>query len=101
MKGKDETFGKETANLKTIEKPPFWASPTQVGVHHTMGGLRTEETTGRVLDRYGKIIPRLYAAGEVMGSVHGTNRLGGNATTECIVFGRTVGINAAKEKLLA
>jgi flavocytochrome c len=101
MKGKDETFGKETANLKTIEKPPFWASPTQVGVHHTMGGLRTEETTGQVLDRYGKIIPRLYAAGEVMGSVHGTNRLGGNATTECIVFGRTVGINAAKEKLLA
>jgi len=97
-KGKDETFGKKAANLKTIEMPPFWASPTQAGVHHTMGGIRTEGTTGQVLDRYGKIIPRLYAAGEVTGGVHGTNRLGGNATADCIVFGRTVGINAAKEK---
>lgn len=97
-KGKDEAFGKKTANLKTIEKGPFWASPTQAGVHHTMGGLRTKGTTGQVLDRYGKVIPRLYAAGEVTGGVHGTNRLGGNATTDCVVFGRLSGINAAKEK---
>ncbi|MFA6413726.1 MAG: flavocytochrome c, partial [Syntrophales bacterium] len=98
QKGKDEAFGKKTANLKTIEKGPFFASPTQAGVHHTMGGLRTKGTTGQVMDRYGKIIPRLYAAGEVTGGVHGTNRLGGNATTDCIVFGRLAGISAAKEK---
>ena len=98
QKGKDEAFGKKMANLKTIEKGPFWASPTQAGVHHTMGGLRTKGTTGQVIDRYGKIIPRLYAAGEVTGGVHGTNRLGGNATTDCIVFGRLAGISAAKEK---
>ena len=98
QKGKDEAFGKKAANLKTIEKGPFWASPTQAGVHHTMGGLRTKGTTGQVLDRYGKIIPRLYAAGEVTGGVHGTNRLGGNATTDCIVFGRLAGMSAAKEK---
>ena len=97
-KGKDEAFGKKTANLKVIEKAPFYASPTQAGVHHTMGGLRTQGTTGQVLDRYGKVIPRLYAAGEVTGGVHGTNRLGGNATTDCVVFGRLTGINAAKEK---
>lgn len=98
QKGKDEAFGKKAANLKTIEKGPFFASPTQAGVHHTMGGLRTKGTTGQVLDRYGKIISRLYAAGEVTGGVHGTNRLGGNATTDCIVFGRLAGISAAKEK---
>ncbi|MFA5181427.1 MAG: flavocytochrome c [Syntrophales bacterium] len=98
QKGKDEAFGKKAANLKTIEKGPFFASPTQAGVHHTMGGLRTKGTTGQVLDRYGKVIPRLYAAGEVTGGVHGTNRLGGNATTDCIVFGRLAGISAAKEK---
>lgn len=97
-KGKDETFGKKAANLKPVEKGPFWASPTQAGVHHTMGGLRTKGTTGQVIDRYGKIIPRLYAAGEVTGGVHGTNRLGGNATTDCIVFGRLAGISAANEK---
>ncbi len=97
-KGKDEDFGKQTANLKTIDKPPFFASPTQAGVHHTMGGIRTKGTSCEVLDRYGKVIPRFYAAGEVTGGVHGTNRLGGNATTDCIVFGRVAGINAAKEK---
>ncbi len=96
-KGKDEAFGKKSANLKTIEQGPFYASPTQAGVHHTMGGLRTKGTTGQVIDRYGKVIPRLYAAGEVTGGVHGTNRLGGNATADCIVFGRLAGINAAKE----
>lgn len=37
-------------------------------------------------------IPGLYAAGEVTGGVHGANRLGGNAVTDIVVFGR----NAAK-----
>jgi fumarate reductase flavoprotein subunit len=96
--GKDSEFGKQPANLKPIETPPFYASPTQAGVHHTMGGLRTRGTTGEVIDRTGKVIPRLYAAGEVTGGVHGTNRLGGNATADCIVFGRLAGIGAAKEK---
>ncbi|MEF9995694.1 MAG: flavocytochrome c [Burkholderiaceae bacterium] len=99
--GKDTDFGKAPTNLKPILKPPFYASPTQAGVHHTMGGLRTQGTTGKVLDREGKVIPRLYAGGEVTGGTHGSNRLGGNATTDCIVFGRAVGINAAGEKPLA
>ncbi len=100
QRGKDEAFGKKPANLKPIVQPPFYASPTQAGVHHTMGGLKTKGTTGEVIDRHGKVIPRLYAAGEVTGGVHGTNRLGGNATTDCIVFGRIAGIMAAKEKPL-
>ena len=99
-RGKDEQCGKEPRNLKRIEKSPFFAGPTMLGVHHTMGGLRTKGTTGQVLDRRGTIIPRLYAAGEVTGGVHGTNRLGGNATADCIVFGRECGKNAAKEKPL-
>lgn len=97
-KGKDEEFGKQPENLKSLEHPPFYASPTQAGVHHTMGGIRTRGKTCEVLDRRGKTIPRLYAAGEVTSGVHGTNRLGGNATTDCIVFGRICGFNAAKEK---
>jgi flavocytochrome c len=99
--GKDSDFGKKEVNLKTLEKGPFWASPTQAGVHHTMGGLRTTPDTAQVLDRYGKIVPRLYAAGEVTGGVHGTNRLGGNATGDCIVFGRVAGQLASKETLRA
>jgi fumarate reductase flavoprotein subunit len=97
-KGDDKEFHKTLTNLKPIEKPPFYASPTQAGVHHTMGGIRTQGTTSQVIDRHNKIIPRLYAAGEVTGGVHGTNRLGGNATTDCIVNGRACGKNAAAEK---
>ena len=97
-KGKDEPFGKKPENLKSVEVGPFYASPTQAGVHHTMGGLMTKGTTCQVIDRADRIIPRLYAAGEVTGGVHGTNRVGGNATVDCIVFGRNAGINAAKEK---
>jgi urocanate reductase len=55
--------------------------------------------TGQVIDRWSKIIPRLYAAGEMVGGLHGVNRLGHNATPACIVFGRTAGTLAAREKV--
>ncbi len=96
--GKDVQFGKKPENLKPVSVGPFYASPTQAGVHHTMGGIETKGTTCQVIDRENKIIPRLYAAGEVTGGVHGTNRVGGNATVDCVVFGRNAGINAAREK---
>ncbi|MEN6465307.1 MAG: flavocytochrome c [Syntrophaceae bacterium] len=96
--GKDAEFGKKPENLKPVNTGPFYASPTQAGVHHTMGGLQTKGVVCQVMDREDKVIPRLYAAGEVTGGVHGTNRVGGNATVDCIVFGRIAGINAAKEK---
>ena len=59
----------------------------QVSVHHTMGGIQID-TGCRVLDEKGKIIPGLYAAGEVTGGIHGANRLGGNAVVETVVFGK-------------
>ncbi|KAF4706315.1 hypothetical protein FOZ62_012274, partial [Perkinsus olseni] len=49
------------------------------------------DTTGRVLDKEGKPIRGLYAAGELMGGVHGNNRLGGNSLLDCVVFGRLTG----------
>ena len=42
------------------------------------------------------MIQHLFAAGEVTGGIHGTNRLGGNAITDIVVFGRIAGENAAK-----
>ena len=56
--------------------------------HHTMGGI-VVDTNRHVLDESGKIIPGLYAAGEVTGGIHGGNRLGGNAIVEIFVSGRT------------
>ncbi len=95
---KDPDFGKAPRNLvKRIEKGPFWACYTGMTVHHTMGGLNTN-TKAQVLDALGQPIPRLYAAGEITGGIHGTNRVGGNAVLDCFVFGRIAGENAGKEQ---
>ena len=48
------------------------------------------------MDRRGQPIPGLYAAGEVSGGVHGTNRVGGNAVAEIFTIGKMAGENAAK-----
>jgi urocanate reductase len=63
--------------------------------HHTMGGL-VVDTARRVLDKEGKVIEGLYAAGEVTGGFFAGNRLGGNAITEIIVSGRIAGESASK-----
>ena len=97
--GVDPDFGKTAVNLtKRIEKGPFWARYTGMTVHHTMGGLNTN-TKAQVLDWQGNAIPRLYAAGEITGGIHGTNRVGGNAVLDCFVFGQIAGENAAREKI--
>jgi fumarate reductase flavoprotein subunit len=49
-----------------------------------------------VLDKDGKPIPGLYAAGEVTGGLHGQNRIGGNSVAEIIIFGRQAGVKSAE-----
>ena len=93
----DPDFGKKVHNLKKIDKAPFWSCFSGMSVHHTMGGLNINTNT-QVLDRSGKVIPGLYAAGEVTGGIHGANRVGGNAIVDIMVFGRIAGANAAQEK---
>lgn len=46
----------------------------------------------------GNVIKGLYAAGEVTGGIHGTNRLGGNAIADIFTFGRIAGNSAANQK---
>lgn len=69
---------------------PFYLQKVVPSVHHTMGGLRIDDRA-RVLGDNGKVIAGLFAAGETVGGVHGSNRLGGNAITDCVVFGRIAG----------
>ncbi|RXI49547.1 flavocytochrome c [Clostridium tetani] len=93
--GKD-AFGR-TLFDKKIDTAPFYAGPRMPTVHHTMGGIEIN-SNAEVLDKSGKIIPGLYAAGEVTGGIHGSNRLGGNALADITVFGKIAGENAAKGK---
>jgi len=96
---KDPEFNKPiTDAMIPIDEGPFYAVAQWPAVHHTMGGLRINKDA-RVIDIWGDPIPHLYAAGEVTGGIHGSNRLGGNAIPDCVVFGRIAGTNAAKEKV--
>ena len=94
--GHDPDFNKDAFNTK-IDEGPFYATPRKPAVHHTMGGLKIDTET-HVLDKEGKIIPGLYAAGEVAGGIHAGNRLGGNALADIFTFGRIAGENAAKKQ---
>lgn len=91
--GKDPDFGKETI-VQTIDHPPYVVGKEVQNVHFSCGGLRITPKT-EVVDVDGNVIQGLYAAGEVTGGVHGTNRAGGNALTDNFVFGRIAGENAA------
>lgn len=64
---------------------PVLVFPT---LHYQNGGIE-------INDRCETSVPGLFASGEVEGGVHGKNRLMGNSTLDCLVFGRRGGIYAA------
>lgn len=94
-KSADE-FGR-TLYKDPINQGPYYAAARIPTVHHTMGGVKIN-TDAQVIGEDGNIISGLYAAGEVTGGIHGANRLGGNALTDTVVFGRIAGLSAAKNK---
>jgi flavocytochrome c len=77
-----------------MDKPPYYGGARIPTVHHTMGGIQINTKT-QVLNKSGQVIPGLYAAGEVTGGIHGTNRLGGNALADIHTHGRIAGASAA------
>ncbi len=76
---------KELADVD-ITKGPMEVGPT---THYVMGGIRVEAETGATT------VAGLYAAGEVAGGMHGSNRLGGNSLSDLLVFGARAGAAAA------
>jgi fumarate reductase flavoprotein subunit len=86
----DAEFGRTTGMDRAIENGPFYAIHIAPAVHYTMGGIAINKET-QVLKADGTVIPGLYAAGEIVGGLHGNNRIGGNSIAEIIVFGRQAG----------
>jgi succinate dehydrogenase / fumarate reductase flavoprotein subunit len=76
---------KELADVD-ITKEPMEVGPAQ---HYVMGGVRVDA------DSTAATVPGLFAAGEVAGGMHGSNRLGGNSLSDLLVFGRRAGLHAA------
>jgi succinate dehydrogenase / fumarate reductase flavoprotein subunit len=76
---------KELADVD-ITKEPMEVGPAQ---HYVMGGVEVDPDTAE------SCVPGLFAAGEVSGGMHGSNRLGGNSLSDLLVFGRRSGLGAA------
>ena len=93
-KGNDKDFN-HRSGLMDMSQGKYYVIKAVPSTHHTMGGIRINEKA-QALTADGKVIPGLWAAGEVTGVTHGTNRLGGNAYTDIIVFGRIAGQAAAQ-----
>ena len=88
VKNKNDTaFGRTTGMENDLSTAPYYAIQVAPGIHHTMGGVKIN-TAAEVISTEGKVIPGLFAAGEVTGGVHGGNRLGGNAVADIVIFGR-------------
>ena len=98
--GEDPDFNKtiDKGVMLKVDKGPYYAIPQWPSVHHTMGGLVINDRT-EVKDIWGEVIPGLFAAGEVAGGVHGTNRLGSNAIPDAAVHGMIAGRVAVKGTL--
>jgi succinate dehydrogenase / fumarate reductase flavoprotein subunit len=77
---------KELADVD-ITKEPMEVGPT---CHYVMGGVKVDPDTAAAVGVEG-----LFAAGEVAGGMHGSNRLGGNSLSDLLVFGRRAGAGAA------
>jgi len=75
---------KELADVD-ITKEPMEVGPAQ---HYVMGGVEVDPDTAA------STVPGLFAAGEVSGGMHGSNRLGGNSLSDLLVFGRRAGMGA-------
>lgn len=96
-KGTGDEMGRPTCmdDHRLDEGGPYYATLMTPSVHHTMGGV-TINKKAQVLNEAGNVIPGLYAAGEVTGGIHGTNRVGCNAVPDALVFGRIAALNFVK-----
>ncbi|MFG3716842.1 fumarate reductase/succinate dehydrogenase flavoprotein subunit [Streptomyces massasporeus] len=79
--------------FKELADVDITAEAMEVGptCHYVMGGIAVESDTAAA-----RGVPGLYAAGEVAGGMHGSNRLGGNSLSDLLVFGRRAGWHAAE-----
>ncbi len=77
--------------FKELAEVDITAEPMEVGptCHYVMGGVEVDPDTAAAR------VPGLFAAGEVAGGMHGSNRLGGNSLSDLLVFGRRAGVGAA------
>ncbi|RBY77093.1 fumarate reductase/succinate dehydrogenase flavoprotein subunit [Blastococcus sp. TF02-09] len=82
--------------FRELAEVDITAEAMEVGptCHYVMGGVEVDPDTEAAR------VPGLFAAGEVAGGMHGSNRLGGNSLSDLLVFGRRAGLAAAEHALM-
>ncbi len=96
--GKPDQFGKPLdQGAQPLKKPPYYAMRLWPKLHYTPGGIGIN-AKAQVINLHGQPMPGLFAAGEVCGGIHGASRLSAGALTECLVFGRIAGQEAASSR---
>lgn len=98
--GQDRHYFKKAPKLCPVAQGPFYAVEIRSAIiGNTSVGLNIDDSA-QVLDEYGRPIPGLYAAGEVLGCFQGKRYAGGGlAVGNAVVFGRLAGIRAADQAL--
>jgi succinate dehydrogenase/fumarate reductase flavoprotein subunit len=79
-----------------VDQGPFMAVKVGCGVTFTFGGLAVDPKTAGVISVSGRVIPGIFAAGEMVGGLFYENYPGGSGLTSGAVFGRKAGIGAAR-----
>ncbi len=79
--------------FKELADVDITAEPMEVGptCHYVMGGIEVDPDSAAAAGH----VEGLFAAGEVSGGMHGSNRLGGNSLSDLLVFGKRAGGHAA------
>lgn len=93
LEGATDPFGRTQGCIAFVDGA-MYAIKVAPGIHHEMGGVRID-VKNRALAADGEPVPGLYAAGEVTGGIHGNNRIGGNAVSDIVVYGKNVGESVA------
>jgi 3-oxosteroid 1-dehydrogenase len=91
----DPDFQRPAESLGQLDTPPYYALAQYPGGPNTEGGL-LKNARSQVLDVFGNVIPRLYAAGEIASAWNFLYQAGGNLA-ECVIYGSVSGKNAALE----
>ena len=96
--GKDEEFGKDFKKTHAVPilKGPFYACPVYPKFNYSQGGIAIDAQTRAISAEDDQIIPALFVCGEASGGVHGAVRVTGCSMSDCAVFGRIAGREAAK-----
>ena len=98
--GCDSYFFKSAPKYFPIRNPPFYAIEVRASIIGVTGSGLDIDRHARVLDQHQRPIPGLYAAGEVLGCIHGKRYAGGGmAIGNAVIFGRIAGQSAANESL--